>query len=148
MRIPPPLVFVAAVALGILLQRIALPLPLGLPESVRYAGAIGAFAFGFGFMVIAWALFKRSGQDPRPWTSTPEIVAKGVYQLSRNPMYLGMALLQGGLGLAQASGWILLLLPPAMLVIDRFAIRPEEAYLEEKFGSAYREYKASVRRWI
>lgn len=147
-RFSPVAVFSAGVVAGALLESFLLPLPLGLPEPVRIAAAVGAAAFGIGIITVALALFRRSGQNSLPWTSTPAIIARGAYRLSRNPMYLGMALLQGAIGLAFTNGWILLLLPPVVLLIHLTAIRHEEAYLEQKFGQAYLEYKASVRRWL
>lgn len=147
-RIPPPLVYAAAILLGGLLQRLVLRLPVGLPGGVRIAASIGAIGFGIGFVLVAIALFRRDRQDPTPWTSTPGITARGVYRLSRNPMYLGMALVQGGVGLAYSNGWVILLLPVSLLAVYWTAIRPEEAYLERKFGDTYLDYKRSVRRWI
>ena len=96
----------------------------------------------------AFGLFRRTGQDPKPWKSTPEIISSGVYTVSRNPMYVGMSLLLAGIGIGWANGWLLVLLPPLWFVIYRTAIRHEEAYLERKFGDRYLAYKRSVRRWI
>ena len=53
-----------------------------------------------------------------------------------------------GIGVAVANGWVVLLVPVVWTVIYLIAIRHEEAYLEEKFGSRYTDYKASVRRWL
>lgn len=147
-RIPPPFVFLAAIFAGIALPRLLLPLPLGLPELVRTLAAKGAALFGAGFMVSAMALFHRTGQNPEPWKSTPELIFKGPYRLTRNPMYLGMTLLQGAAGLWLSNGWILILIPVALAGVYWTAVRHEEAYLESKFGDAYRDYKASVRRWL
>lgn len=147
-RVPPPLVYLAAIVAGALLQKSLLRLSLGLPQSARIGAAIGAAVFGVGLMVVAAALFRRTGQDPKPWESTPEIVSTGPYRLTRNPMYLGMALVQGGIGLSLSNGWILLLLPIVLLVIYLTAIYHEEAYLERKFGDTYLAYKASVRRCL
>lgn len=96
----------------------------------------------------AVGLFRRTGQDPKPWKTTPEIISTGVYRFTRNPMYLGMALLQVGIGVGFANGWILALLPPVLVIIYAVAIRPEETYLESKFGDGYTAYKKSVRRWL
>jgi protein-S-isoprenylcysteine O-methyltransferase Ste14 len=63
-------------------------------------------------------------------------------------MYVGMALLQLGIGIGWANGWILTLIPPVLIIIYVTAIRHEEAYLEQKFGDSYAEYKNSVRRWL
>ena len=63
-------------------------------------------------------------------------------------MYVGMALLQAAVGLWQSNGWILVFLPLALFGVFLTAIRHEEAYLERKFGDAYRSYRSSVRRWL
>ena len=147
-RIPPPLVYMAALVGGYLLQQYALPLPLGLPDNVRRLAAVGAILCGVAMMLVAVALFRRTEQDPKPWTTTPAVISKGAYRITRNPMYLGMALIQGGIGLALENGWILLLLPLVLVLIYLTAVRHEETYLERKFGEAYLEYKKSVRRWI
>jgi protein-S-isoprenylcysteine O-methyltransferase Ste14 len=99
-------------------------------------------------MLSAFGLFRRTGQDVKPWESTPEIISTGIYRFTRNPMYVSMALLQAGIGVALANGWVVLLVPVVSVVIYFIAIRHEEAYLEEKFGTVYTEYKSSVRRWI
>jgi len=76
------------------------------------------------------------------------IVGAGPYRFTRNPMYLGMVLLCIAAAILLASEWILALTPVCALALWWFAVRPEEAYLEEKFGEGYRAYKRRVRRWI
>ncbi len=147
-RIPPPLVYLAAVIAGGLVDRYVFPLSLDLARGVRFAAAAVVVAIGAGVMVAAVGLFRRTGQDPKPWKSTPEIISTGVYRITRNPMYVGMALLQTGIGIGWGSGWITALVPVVLAVVYATAVRHEEAYLEDKFASAYRSYKSSVRRWI
>ncbi|MBW2713295.1 MAG: isoprenylcysteine carboxylmethyltransferase family protein [Deltaproteobacteria bacterium] len=147
-RLPPPLVYLGAIGLGALLQATLLPLKLDLTFSLRLGGALLLALLGLSSMGAAIGLFKKTGQDPKPWVSTPEIISEGIYRFSRNPMYLGMALIQTAAGVGLANGWILLLLPPVLLTIHFSAIRHEEAYLEKVFGEEYTRYKASVRRWI
>ena len=147
-RIPPPLIYLAAMIAGWLVHRDLFSLSLGLPRGVRFAAAAVAAAIGIGVMVAAVGLFKRTGQDPKPWLSTPEVISTGVYRITRNPMYVGMALLQAGFGIARANGWTIALVPVVLAVVYATAVRHEEAYLEEKFGDAYVRYKRSVRRWI
>ena len=96
----------------------------------------------------ALSLFRRTGQDPKPWAPTPEIVATGIYRFTRNPMYVGMALVLLALGLAFANAWIVALVPTTLAVVYWTAVRHEEAYLERKFGAAYARYKAATRRWL
>jgi protein-S-isoprenylcysteine O-methyltransferase Ste14 len=147
-HLPPPSIYLTAVIAGGLLHAFALPLNLGLPMSARIGTAVAVAGFGVAMMASAMGLFRRTGQDPRPWKSTPEIISTGVYRVTRNPMYVGMALLQIGIGMGLANGWILVLVPPVLVLVYATAIRHEEAYLERKFGDTYVAYKASVRRWI
>jgi len=65
----------------------------------------------------------------------------------RNPMYIGLLLLTGGIGIALASDWTLVLLVPTALILHYGVVLREERYLEAKFGDAYRRYKAKVPRW-
>jgi len=103
---------------------------------------------GAALIASAIGLFRNIGQDPAPWTATPEIVTEGIYRVTRNPMYVGMALLQLGIGVALANGWMVVLIPFVLVIIYAIAIRHEEAYLERKFGEGYLVYKRSVRRWL
>jgi protein-S-isoprenylcysteine O-methyltransferase Ste14 len=97
---------------------------------------------------VAGRLFMKTGQDPTPWKPTTEIISTGIYRFTRNPMYVGLALVQTGLAVAMANLWLVALLPVVLAVVYATAIRHEEAYLERKFGEAYLDYKRSVRRWI
>jgi protein-S-isoprenylcysteine O-methyltransferase Ste14 len=80
--------------------------------------------------------------------STTRLVQGGVYSLSRNPIYLSMLLLCWAIGLLSNSLSILLAALPAGSALCLAVIRPEERYLERKFGPAYRDYTRRVRRWL
>ncbi len=147
-RFPPPFVYLGAVVIGGLLHALALPLPLDLPMALRVGLAAATALSGVSLVAAAIGLFRRTGQDPKPWESTPEIISTGIYRFTRNPMYVGMALLQTSIGIGFANGWILALVPLVLVVIYAIAIRHEEAYLERKFGPTYVAYKRSVRRWL
>jgi protein-S-isoprenylcysteine O-methyltransferase Ste14 len=147
-RFPPPLVYLGAVVLGVLLHWGIAPLRLPLATPLRIAGALLVGLLGIGLVVAAAGLFRTIGQDPAPWKPTPEIVSTGIYRWTRNPMYVGMALLQAAIGIGLANGWILALVPVVLVAIWLIAIRHEEAYLERKFGEGYLSYKRSVRRWL
>ena len=147
-RFPPPFVYLGAVIVGGFVHQFLYPVSLGLPRSVRFAAATVVAAIGIGLMTAAAGLFKRTGQDPKPWLSTPEIISTGTYRFTRNPMYVGMALLQAATGLAWGNAWIITLVPVALVVVHVTAVRHEEVYLQERFGDAYLSYKNSVRRWV
>jgi protein-S-isoprenylcysteine O-methyltransferase Ste14 len=76
------------------------------------------------------------------------IVTSGVFQQSRNPIYLGMVLLCTGVAFLVDSLWLLGLVPLFAAILQKGVIEPEEAYLERNFGEEYLRYKARVRRWI
>ena len=98
------------------------------------------------FDAVAW--FARIETSPDPGRPTTKIVDEGPYQFTRNPMYLGMALIMGGLALLGDALWPLLALIPVLYVIRTAVIDKEERYLEAKFGDGYRGFKARVRRWL
>ena len=148
MRIPPPLVYLFAVGAGALVYAFVFPLPFGLAIGLRVGVTVATALVGLALMGNAMGLFHRTGQDPKPWKATPEVISTGIYRLTRNPMYLGMALLQAAIGVGLANAWILLLIPVVLVIVYAAAIRHEEAYLERKFGEPYLDYKRSVRRWI
>ncbi len=147
-RIPPPLVYLGAVIAGVLMHAFVAPLPVGLPIVSRIVVATTAAVSSLVFMGLAIKLFRRTGQDPKPWATTPEIISTGVYRVTRNPMYVGMALLQIAIGVGLANWWVIIAVPVVLVLVYLTAIRHEEAYLERKFGRAYSDYKESVRRWL
>lgn len=149
-RFPPPLLPVATIFAGIALRRIIpLPIVIDFPTPARYwTGSIVIIVSLLTFGLWSVVKFRQSGQSELPWTPTPEIIVAGPYRLTRNPMYLQMVLICIGFGIILSNVWIFALTPICMLLLYQFAIKPEEAYLERKFGESYLRYKRSVRRWI
>ncbi len=147
-RIPPPLVYLGAVIVGVLVHAFVVPLPIELALGLRITVGVAATVPSLVLMGLAIGLFRRTGQDPKPWVTTPEIISTGVYRITRNPMYVGMALLQIAIGVGLGNWWIIILVPVVLVVVYLTAVRHEEAYLERKFGTAYTDYKKSVRRWL
>jgi protein-S-isoprenylcysteine O-methyltransferase Ste14 len=144
-RIFPPLVYLAGLAVGHVVNR-WLPvdaLPVG---AAWIAGAI-LFVAGLGLIASAMVNFARSGTTIRPDRASTSLVIAGPYKFTRNPMYVGMAIAYLGLAIADRSLASLILLPVVLLVIRRAVITHEEAFLERRFGSAYTDYKTRVRRW-
>jgi len=86
--------------------------------------------------------------DPRYPDKTSTMVTSGIYKFSRNPMYLGLALLLASLSLWLGARFGLFVVVAFVLYMNRFQIEPEEQALEKQFGEMYLKYKASVRRWI
>jgi protein-S-isoprenylcysteine O-methyltransferase Ste14 len=75
------------------------------------------------------------------------LVTTGPYAVSRNPMYVGWALLHLGAGLVRGSGWLIAALPVAAAHVHR-EVHREERMLEEVFGEDFRRYRARVPRYL
>lgn len=149
-RVFPPGVPLITILLGQVLQRLwPIAESLELAPLVRYGGG-GLIVFGsiFGIGLRAVRTMRRSGQDENPWKPTPSIIESGPYRFTRNPMYLQILIVCIGFAILLGNPWIVLLTPVAGWVLYRLAIRPEEEYLERKFGETYLAYKRRVRRWI
>lgn len=93
-------------------------------------------------------LAKRTTMNPLTPNGASMVVTGGVYRISRNPMYLGLLLALAGLGLYLSNALALLFLPVFVVYMNRFQIKPEERILLAKFGPAFAQYMATVRRWI
>lgn len=144
---PPPLVFIGFTLLGVALRYIVAPIPFPASTWIRVIGVVVILA-GLAWIIAALMAFRRTGQDPKPWTPTPELILQGPYLWTRNPMYVGITGVQVGLGLALGNFWISLLAPCALLLVHFIAVLPEEKYLQQKFGSRYQEYRSRVRRYL
>jgi protein-S-isoprenylcysteine O-methyltransferase Ste14 len=92
--------------------------------------------------------FSRAGTPYRSIEPTTALVTTGLHGRTRNPIYLGMFLVYDGIGVASQSLGILILTLPLAITIRYVIVAREEAYLERRFGDAYRHYKARVRRWL
>ena len=145
-RFPPPLVFIASIVLGGVIQQ-QIRFFLDLPS--RACIAVGLLVAAGGIALVVWAgvFFQRTGQDPRPWKPKSTLIGQGPYAYTRNPMYLGMAIAQVGAGLALNNLWVAVLTGLSMALVHRIAVVPEEEYMETKFGDDYRRYKQAVRRY-
>lgn len=147
-RMPPPLVFIFGMAAGWALDTYVRRLPVPIGETFgRLAAAVAALA-GLLLILSALVLFRRTGQDPQPWKPSPELIGQGPYRFSRNPIYLGMLLLQCGVGFAFDSLWIVLWSAPSLLGVHFAAVLPEERYLAHRFGEGYRRYAATTARYL
>src|SRR5262245_13547286 len=144
---PPPL-FLAALLLGFALDHL-LPLafPLGRTDLHRI---IAGFLIFIGGAVFAAGIrnFFDAGTPVHGTRPPRALVTTGIHGWSRNPIYLGMLLVFAGIGVAVRSPSILILALPLATAIRYGVIAREEVYLQRRFGDAYRDYKARVRRWL
>jgi protein-S-isoprenylcysteine O-methyltransferase Ste14 len=145
---PGPL-FLAALLLGLASDRL-LPRPFAVPGTDPARGMTGGAVILVGLALAAAGIrgFSRAGTPVRSKEPTRALVTTGIYGWTRNPIHLGMFLVYGGIGIAARSPWTLILTLPLAITIRYGVVAREEAYLERRFGDAYREYKARVRRWL
>jgi protein-S-isoprenylcysteine O-methyltransferase Ste14 len=145
----PPLLFLAGLLLGFVLDRL-LPVPFPVPgiDPIRWLMASSLILIGLALFAAAVRNFLRA-ETPLPTNQpTRALVTTSIHGWTRNPVYLGMFLVYGGTGIAARSPWILILTLPLAITIRYGVVAREEAFLEQRFGDAYREYKARVRRWV
>lgn len=143
--VKPPVVFVVAMLIGFGVHWLK-------PVTAR-PDRWGGLGMIFVFLAVAlvgwaWMSLKLHRTDVRPWKPTTAVVTSGPYAFTRNPIYLGFALLQVGIGLWVDALAVLLLTVPAVAATNSWVIAREESYLERKFGAHYTEYLSRVRRWL
>ena len=144
--IPPPLLYVLPFLFARFLQTV-IPLPF-LPEIIVPVAAMLFFVVGIILCIWSIGLFRRSKTSLVPVKPTATLVLSGPYQVSRNPMYLGLLCLYLAAAFWLNMVWALVLIPIVIGIMQRMVIEKEERYLEQQFGEPYRQYKAHVRRWI
>ena len=143
---PPPLIYAAGLAAGLLANRLD-PTPL-LPGALSKVLGWPLVAGGLSLGPWGFRELRRAGTNVDPYHPTTAIVEGGPYRFTRNPLYVGMALVYAGVSARANALPAALLLPVVLHLVDRGVIKREERYLEGKFGEEYRRYKGRVRRWI
>jgi protein-S-isoprenylcysteine O-methyltransferase Ste14 len=148
----PPLLFLAALLLGFVLDHLLrLPFPVPRTGLAHWISAINAavlIVMGIAAFAAGIRNFSRAATPVQGTRPTQALVTAGIHGWSRNPIYLGMLLVYGGIGLVVRSPWILILTVPLAITIHYGVVAREETYLERRFGDAYREYKGRVSRWL
>jgi protein-S-isoprenylcysteine O-methyltransferase Ste14 len=143
---PPPLIYAGALVAGLLAKAL---FPVGfLPATVERALGLPLIGSGLVLVLASLRTMHRAGTDVRPDKPTTSLVIEGPYRYTRNPIYLGLTLVYGGIAALANSLWAALLLPFVLVVMRRGVIDREEHYLERLFGEEYVQYKNRVGRWI
>jgi protein-S-isoprenylcysteine O-methyltransferase Ste14 len=102
---------------------------------------VGFSVFIFGTLLLSFSTYS--------FITTPidQLIQKGVYSLSRHPMYLATFLICLGSGIATAS-WILIMLSIIMVICFNYESRIEERYCQKMYRDLYNEYMNRVPRWL
>ena len=116
----------------------AIFLPLQLGTVWLYSGLIICL-FGMIFTSVAILNFSTSPKD--------KVITKGLYRFTRNPTYIGIILMQIGLGIA-CSSWLYLLLTVVLIILLNANLSAEERYCLYRYGDDYLKYKNKTPRWI
>lgn len=145
--IPPPCIFLVALGCGVVAQQYAPVALFARPWAGLLAGGVLTTA---GLALSTWVMrcFRRSHTPVSPLRPTRQLVMSGPYRFSRNPDYIGQALVHAGLALALNALWPLLSLLPALALVRYRVIGGEERYLRRLFGKRYARYCRGVRRWL
>jgi protein-S-isoprenylcysteine O-methyltransferase Ste14 len=145
-KILPPVWLVIALLMTYVLDR-WLPIAEIFPWPWFLAG-VPLIVLGIVMAASSAGAFKRAGTPVVPFETSTALVIRGWYRVTRNPMYLGLALVLAGVGVLQGSVGALLPLPAFIAVLHFRFILGEERLLEELFGEEFRAYRLRVRRWI
>ena len=119
---------------------------------LNYSAWVALFLVVIGAFIVLWGglCFRKASTtvDPRYPSNTTALVIVGIYQHTRNPMYLGMLFSLLGIVVYFGSLSSVFVLPFFIWTMNEFQIQWEEKALLEKFGQPYQEYLDNVRRWI
>ncbi|OUS31169.1 hypothetical protein A9Q98_03380 [Thalassotalea sp. 42_200_T64] len=148
LKIPPLLLFFV---FAVLMTQVPIAIT-NLSIAFAYNNLLALIIAIFGVIVVATGVinFKKADTtvDPRTPEQVNELVVSGVYQYSRNPMYLGFALMLLALAIylqtIASYIWVIIF----CRYLYHFQIMPEERALEKLFGQSYTDYCQKVRRWI
>ena len=119
-----------------------------LPNGLQYG--LGAALIGASLILSAFVFrsFHQAATGFDTGRATTKLITTGPFRFSRNPMYLAMLAMFAGIAVALDSLWVLGLTLPLFAVVHYGVVRPKERCLEASFGAAWRDYAASVGRWL
>lgn len=148
-HVPPPLLFVAALVLGVRVNA-AHPEPIAPTSVARLITGVGGALLGLGVVLAlsSIALFIRRRTTIVPHHRSRALVTSGPFRLTRNPMYVALTCALVGASLLANSAWPILFLALPLIYLNAITIPREEQLLREAFGSEYEAYVSRVRRWL
>lgn len=116
----------------------------------KYFWAVSLALIGAAICLAGVVSFRRAQTTVNPMKpdSTSSLIVSGIYRYTRNPMYVGFALVLVGWAAFLSNLAALAFVPVFTVYIDRFQIRPEEDVLASLFPHEYPTYRVKVRRWV
>jgi protein-S-isoprenylcysteine O-methyltransferase Ste14 len=145
-RLMPPTYFLIFLIL-VVASRFLLPTWVYATPLTLIAG-IALMDEGIALNLLSDSAFKRRNTPVSPGATPSSLVVSGVFRLTRNPMYLGMASIVAAAALLVGEPAGLIFAGVLILLMDRLFVPFEERNLQAAFGEDYAAYKSSVRRWV
>ena len=148
LKVPPvaQVIITAAAMYGV--SKMVPALTFSLNGSTALAVGLGVMGLSLGIMGVTQFRIAQTTPNPQALEKVSSLVTSGVYQYSRNPMYVGLVLILLGWAFYLFHFLAFVLLPIFILYMTRFQIQPEEQMMARKFGKTYQDYLNKVRRWI
>lgn len=146
--IPPPLFYVLIFIAALRIQKI-IPISdiLFHQTAIKVLGVIFLMAALY-FLVRSLRQFFLTKNTLILIKPASSLQITGIYRITRNPMYVGLAILYLGITCFIGNWWNVILFPLLFIIVQAYIIKREERYLELEFGEQYNDYKETVRRWL
>ncbi|MEP6793389.1 MAG: isoprenylcysteine carboxylmethyltransferase family protein [Saprospiraceae bacterium] len=146
--IPPPLFYVLTFLASVFVQkRIPIPDTVFHFMIVKVVGAI-LLIIALFFLVRSLRQFFLTKNTLILIKPASSLQTTGIYSVTRNPMYVGLAIIYLGITCFIGNWWNIILFPILFLIVQEYIIKHEEKYLELEFGQEYDTYRRLVRRWL
>ena len=146
--IPPPLIYTLIFLAAVFIQKkISIDDSIFHLQIAKIAGALFLIVSLF-FMITSLRQFFISKNTLIPIKPASSLQTNGIYKITRNPMYVSLALIYLGISCFVGNWWNIILFPLLLLIVQEYIIKREEKYLLRRFGKEYVVYKTKVRRWV
>ena len=145
-RVLPPTYLLISIITMVLLHFLAPILEL-IAYPLTWFGMV-PLAAGIALNLMADSAFKKEQTTVKPFEISTTLITTGVFQISRHPMYLGMALILFGLAIVMGSLTPLIFIAIFVILMELVFVRAEEKMLKQQFGPVWDAYKNNVRKWF
>jgi len=146
--IPPPLFYALIFIAAVFIQK---KIPIGDKlfhlSATKVVGAI-LLVVSLFFLVRSLRQFLLSKNTLVLIKPASSLQTTGIYGMTRNPMYVGLAIVYLGITCYIGNWWNIILFPVLFIILQEYVIKREEKYLQLEFGQGFSIYKRRVRRWL
>lgn len=146
--IPPPLIYALIFLAAVFIQKkISIDDSIFHLQITKIAGVL-FLIISLVFLISSLRQFFISKNTLIPIKPASSLQVNGIYNITRNPMYVGLAFVYLGISCFVGNWWNIILFPFLLLIVQEYIIKREEKYLLRRFGQEYVVYKTKVRRWL